>query len=312
MYTIGAAAVGPDKDVKIDEAFVVNGSMAEVRPYVDGLIAGLAKRGRKLGSDFVIEYMERSPQDLHNGLAKAFAHADLLFPMSTSVLQATKKAYPTKPAVFPSISDPREDDPYDNATGVSAQRTQTTGQCSERFKATVPSLKTIYGLHKKEYGPARRALDHVASACGKSSVKYESVTVGSHQDIVDAINKIPARDLGRPAETGIQVLPDDLCLGNAATIIDLAHQKGIPVFFPVTDWVKPQLPSALGGFGIPQKVCGEMAAEFVDQILWGNKRPKDLPVKKGDAFEWVVSSAAAAALKMDVPAGIKSQGAHVI
>jgi hypothetical protein len=105
------------------------------------------------------------------------------------------------------------------------------------------------------------------------------------------------------------VLPVDVFFGSAPTIIDLAQGRNLPVFFPVTDWVAPRLPSALGGYGIPQEKCGFRAAGLVAQILWGGKGLGNLPPPIDGAdtdFEWVVSRAAAEA--SNVP--LDEIGAH--
>jgi ABC-type uncharacterized transport system substrate-binding protein len=300
--------VGTDKDVVIDADFLAKGRMDEVRPYIKGLVAGLANRGRKLGSDFVIDYRERAPNALEQAIG-GLREAHLIFPMSTSALQAAMKAARDKPMVFPSISDHAADGcPHGgNATGVNSMRTQSVGTCLEKFKATVPSLRTIYGLHKPGYAPVTRADANLKAAAQKAQVAYTPSTVTSLQDIVAAINGIPARDPARPADVGIQVLPDDLCLGSAPTIIDLASRRGLPTFFPVTDWVKPALPSALGGYGIPQYACGEMAADYVDKILWGGAQPHQLPVIQGTGFDWVVSANAARALNIEIPSDVRAQ-----
>ena len=60
MMRILAVAVGPQKDQLIR----ANGRMVGVRPYVHGLIAGLADRKHKIGTDFEIDYRERVPEHL--------------------------------------------------------------------------------------------------------------------------------------------------------------------------------------------------------------------------------------------------------
>src|SRR5258707_3619750 len=98
------------------------------------------------------------------------------------------------------------------------------------------------------------------------------------------------------------VLSVDLFLGTARAIRELVQvQKNIPTSWLLSDWVKPELPSALGGFGVAQERCGKRTAKPVDQILWTNPKGSALPevIDAADHdFEWAVSSAAAAALKI--------------
>jgi ABC-type uncharacterized transport system substrate-binding protein len=309
MKRILAVAVGPDKDLLIRS----KSSLGEVRPYIEGLVEGLASLDHQLGTDFEIDYRQRSQYDLENTRAAASAlkaepgaHHDLIFAMSTTALRAAKGLAGSAPIVFPSVSDHKADgfSRLGNATGISAKRSQTAGDCFERFLATVPTLKQVRVLHKPGYSPGDRALKLVKAAAKKRGVVVTTVAVKSHQDIEKKLSAMSKRDLKKPADVGILVLPVDTCLSAAAMIIEIAQgRKNLPTFFPVTDWVKPRLPSALGGYGVPQRKCGELAAEHVDQILWSNAKAGSLKVKTADddTFEWVVSGDAAKALNIKLP-----------
>jgi ABC-type uncharacterized transport system substrate-binding protein len=309
MMRILAVAVGPQKD----QVIRANGRMVGVRPYVHGLIAGLTDRKHQIGTDFEIDYRERVPEDLVKGPAAASAFKaepgtqyDLIFAMSTTVLRAAKAVNNSIPIVFPSVSDLKADkiSRGGNTTGVSARRSHTAGHCLEYFLATVPTLKEVRVLHKPGYSPGERALKLVKAAAKKRNVKITTIPVQSHREIKSKLSAMPKRDLKKPADVGILVLPIDLCLSAAAMIVDLAQgRKKLPTFFPVTDFVKAKLPSALGGYGVPQRKCGELAAEYVDRILWKNAKAASLKIKEADddSFEWTVSDSAAKALNIKVP-----------
>jgi putative ABC transport system substrate-binding protein len=300
--TILAIAVGPDKDFLIDSESAAAERLDQVRPYIRGLIDALAPR-KRLGTDFVIVYKEREPADLDKTVAQAVnattTKISLIFPMSTTALHAAMKATTSIPIVFPSISDPAADGVVKegNATGVSASRTQTAKDCRDRFIALVPTLKTVYALHKSGYGPATRALPSVLSP---GPVVVEPLAVQSRQEIQQ---KISSLTVSNPGEVGILVLPSDLMFSAASEIVEAAHKRGIPTFFPITHVVRADGLGALAGYGVPQHVCGELAADYVHKILWEGKRPQDLPVKTADRFECVVSRKAAAKMKITINAG---------
>ena len=69
-------------------------------------------------------------------------------------------------------------------------RRQSAHEGLELFKMTVPSLRTIYALHKPSYGPATRALKDVKDAAGRARITIKPVTVQSHKDIAKALNEI--------------------------------------------------------------------------------------------------------------------------
>ena len=84
MKRILAVAVGPQRDLIIR----ANSGLGEVRPYITGLIDGLAGRKRMLGTDYEIDYREREQQHLEDGkrgpaafAEKSEAKHDLIFPM---------------------------------------------------------------------------------------------------------------------------------------------------------------------------------------------------------------------------------------
>jgi ABC-type uncharacterized transport system substrate-binding protein len=309
MKRILAVAVGPQKDVLIR----AKGDLGGVRPYIEGLVNGLASLKHELGSDFEIDYREREHLDLETGPGAANAFKansetphDVIFAMSTTVVRAANGVGKSIPIVFPAVSDHKAEGFHrsGNVTGISPRRSQTAGECFERFLATVPTLKEVRVLHRPTYAPGERALKLVKAAAKKRKVTVTPVAVNSHQDLKKKLSALPKRNPEKPAKLGVLVLPVDLFFSAAPMIIDLAQgQKNLPTSFPVTDWVKPRLPSALGGYGVPQRRCGELAAEHVAHILWGGSEAGRPKVKDAhdDTFEWVVSSAAAKALNIKIP-----------
>ena len=302
---IVAVAVGPERNQTIGAM----GSAGNIRPYVDGLIAGLAKSGRQLGTDYQLDYKER-PQ---LGMAKTEGNGtfagddpyDLIFAMSTTVAQAAKDATKST-AIVGVVSDPKAEKlgNVKNFTGISARRSQSAGQCLEHFLATVPTLKQVRVLHKPKYGPSERSLKLVKAAAKKRGVAVKVVPVKTRDDIETKLNAMPVRNLNKPAEAGILVLPVDVCLGAAQLIVDLAQgKKHLPTFFPVTDFVRSNAHGALGGYGVPQRTCGVLMAYYVDRILWHSASPSSLKVAGAldDDFEWVVSAEAAKALNIQIP-----------
>lgn len=301
-----AVAVGPTTNVPIGAGFVARG---QVRPYIEGLIAEMSTRRHQLGTDYLIDYRQCEPQDLPAVMADAVkqTNPDLIFPMSTSAVLAAMSATDSIPIVFPSISDPVADGvvmscavPGRNVTGVRAMRTQTADDCLELFKATIPSLEEVIVLHKPEYGPVTRALPSLKAAATRSGVTLTLRAVSSETEIQAELSKISQRlGKGGPA-VGVLMPPDDLVLGTAKKLIKWAHDRGLPTFTCAPDWVTNDPSSGVGGYGIPQRACGEAAAEYVHKILWNGASPGDLPIKRIGGFRWLVNAAVAAKLATNV------------
>jgi ABC-type uncharacterized transport system substrate-binding protein len=308
--TVLAVAVGPQKDLLIRD----KGTLSGVRPYIHGLIDELAARGHQLGAAYVIQYRERDLNTFaaKNGDAVGAFKVDsgseddaLIFAMSTTIVQAARGITKSIPVVG-IVSEPTKEKVHRSANicGVSARRSQTAGDCFQYFLATVPTLKKVMVLHKPGYPPSDRSLALVKKAAKKRGVSVSPVTVKSRADIESKLKAMAKRDPKKPADVGIQVLPVDVFLGAAQLITELAQQqKNLPVFWPITDHVKRDLPSALGGYGVSQRKCGELMAELVEKILWSNGKAAALKHRDApdDAFEWAVSSAAAKALNIRLP-----------
>jgi putative ABC transport system substrate-binding protein len=306
MYRILAVAVG--KDAEVTRSVTGTGHGKVLRPYVAGLISGLQRHGLNPGQHFDIDYATGDPKSLKKVVQKAVAEhkPDAIFAMSTSAVKAAMSVSKDIPIVFPSISDPVDDGiakscsvPGKNATGIRSMRRQSVHEGLELFKMTVPSLKTIYALHKPAYGPATRALTAARSAAKKAKVAFKPVTVRSHKDIDKALAKIaPAGPEGSP-QVGVMVMPDDLVLSASSQIADAAKAKKIPTFYPVTDWVK-QGSNALAGYGVPQHTGGEQAAAYMRKVLDGVPA-KLLPIRRAGGFEWAVNRTVAKALGLTLP-----------
>jgi len=311
MYRILAVAVGQGADTNasaVARAVIGTKHGKEMRPYVAGLVSGLEKRGLKPGTDFEIDYATAEPKALKKLVQAAIAEhkPDAMFAMSTTAVKVAMSVSKDIPIVFPSISDPVEDGvakscsvPGLNATGIRSMRRQSAHEGLELFKMMVPSLKTIYGLHKPAYGPATRALTAVRKAAKKAKVAFKPVTVRSHKDIAKALDRIAQSGPAGSPQIGVMVMPDDLVLSAWRQIADAGQQKKLPTFYPVTDWVRDGS-NALAGFGVPQHAGGEQAAAYMRKVLDGVPA-KLLPIRRAGGFEWAVNRSVAKALGLTLP-----------
>ncbi len=291
----------------------------KTRPYLRGLVQGLATRGFKLRKDYVIDFRQRRPNALGN--AAAFGNpvaGDVIFCMSTTVVKgATDIAALSTIPIVGVVSEPGTEtnaagtrfDQIANICGVSARRIQTAVDCFDRFLKTVPTLTEVKVLAKQGYGPSDRAFAAVRTAAGQKGITCTEVPITDVASLENALDGLTARDPDGvpPATVGVLVLPIDVCLGHAQEIIDIAQgEKKIPVFFPVPDFVKANASGALGAYGVSQQTCGEMMAERVS-VIWrsGNAVPGSPFVRwvpaPDDTLQWVVSGAVADPDELNIP-----------
>jgi ABC-type uncharacterized transport system substrate-binding protein len=297
--TILALAVG---DPKASQLIDHPNKLPGVRPYISGLIDGLAKCGWQLGTDFDIDYRHNWLDHIVKGTAfkELPDDAALIYAMSTRVLRAAGDHTDGIPIVFPSVSRP-DGEPHvqsGRATGFAALRAQSAGDCFDKFLKSVPGLQQVIILNFDEHEPGDNALKLVIAAAKKNGVDPHPITVLSHPDLLDKLSTLPRRGQGEPATCGVHVLPVDMFFGATREIIKtVQEEKNLPAFFSVTDWVSEARGGAFGGYGVPQYKCGQKTAQHVQQILGspGAEFPKVVVAQKED-FEWAVSAAAAAAL----------------
>jgi hypothetical protein len=129
------------------------------------------------------------------------------------------------------------------------------------------------------------------------------LSVQSTSDIKKQLAALKQRDTREPAFEGLLPMPIDVCFGAAQMIIQEAQDlRKQPVFLTTTDLVRNELPSALGGFGVSQRRCGELVADFVDRVVFAKGSPAEMPVKQAATsdFEWIVSAAAARDLNIPI------------
>jgi hypothetical protein len=256
---IRAVAIG---EVKLAVSINISPPPAYVRPYIKGLIRGLSDNGQTIGTDYIIEYRECPVDALEDYAFDNIKDANLVFCMSARVLDAAKglKNVPTIVGVVSDYSKYGK-----NIYGFSAKRVQIILACYNAFVATVPSLQSVYVLHDEDHGPSKEALKKLPKSV--QTIKVDK----KEPSIPDAIAKIWTKATGY---AGILVLPVDRCFGAADAINGWGLANGVPIFWPVTDWVYPttsaNAPSALGGYGVSQEHCGEVMGGQVAAILSGN------------------------------------------
>jgi ABC-type uncharacterized transport system substrate-binding protein len=306
-----ALAVG---DPKFSQTIDRPTNLDGVRPYISGLIDRLSGLGHQLGTDFVISYQQHWYDNIAKGHAfKETPKPDLIYAMSTSVLRAAGDHTDGIPIVFPNCSNHEVEAlvKAKRATGFSARRTQTAGDCFDRFLRSVPTLKEVLILHKPDYDISDHALERITEVATKKGVKPTVLCVTSHPELLETLSKLPERRRGTPANIGVHVTPVDLLFAATPEIIDWAQRKKyLPAFFSVSDWVGKSY-GGFGAYGIKQYRCGEQTAPHVHQILWVNPG-FELPQVATPAeldFDWTVSGAAAAELEIPTPA---QQGLRII
>lgn len=266
--TILAIAIG---EVELTVSITVNPPPSFVRPYINGLVAGLSNNSKTIGKDYTIDYRECPVGHLQDYAFNNWQAADVIFCMSQRVM---KKAFdimhpphplPELRPIVGVISDyAGYNDPKKKIYGFSAKRFQTALACYNAFLATVPSLQSVYVLHDKNHPPSVNALAQLPKTAIEIDVSDYNTPIPQ---------KLTAMWQGVTGFAGVLVLPIDRCFGAADAINGWGINNQVPIFWPITDRVYsttvPSQPSALGGYGVSQEHCGEVMGGQVASILSG-------------------------------------------
>jgi len=276
-------------------------SLAGVRPYINGLIQRLAIRGYQIGPHYIIDYRETPAAGLGAIFTPTLPNPapDAVLCMSKTVLDKVSSTAAWNSVKVAGIVSIPLNKP--NICGIDGQRQQIGRNYYEKLLAALPSLSSsaanrVHVLHVPGYPPSDDSLQRIQA--GATPVQLNVVPVASPTDanILAAINAITAPG-------ALLVLPVDAFFGSAKLIIDTARAKSLPDFWPVTDWVQHSnspTKSALGGYGVPQVLCGELLADRI-AFFWTNgsmPNPAFIKVNTTDDVVWAVSDAAAAQLNI--------------
>ena len=120
-------------------------------------------------------------------------------------------------------------------------------------------------------------------------VKVLPIEIAGPSDFESALAAVAGGPIGG-------LIADDLPPLNAASIIALVQQRGLPSIgapaFAANGW--------LLGFGVRFEPMSWRAASFVDKILKGAK-PGDIPIEQATKFTTVVNLKTANALGIEIP-----------
>jgi ABC-type uncharacterized transport system substrate-binding protein len=274
MYTIIAVAIGdPGNNWRFNDPNDAN--LKKVRPYISGLITWLADQTNPptpdpqnplkkyvIGKQYVVEYRECAKEDL---AATFDINPDLIFCMSTTVLDAAKQFTTTIPVVG-IMSNPESEDwsQNPNVCGVSARRPQHAGSAYAELKKQI-GKKQIYYLSKAGYPPSDAAKLWLPKAAIEISIDSDE----GPDDIVDKIHST------LPRGSSLLVLPVDQFFGAAKSIIAAAQTDQSAS----TYWMAPDYAGsvgAYGGYGVAQETCGHFMAERVASI-WSSSDGATIP-----------------------------------
>jgi putative ABC transport system substrate-binding protein len=276
--------------------FLVFGPVSAYTGRVEALRAGLRQLGYVEGKNIVIEFRWAEMVDQLPELAAELVrmNADVIFAMSSTEVEPTRRATKTIPIVFATHADPvglghvaSLARPGGNITGLTIILTDLVAKQLEILKGAVPQATRIGVLFSPTAPSHRPAVQAVETAGERLGVQLVMLPVRTVEDFEGAFSTMSREHVG-----GFLVLASPLFSLDRARLADLALKHRLPGMFGNKENVEA---GALMSYAADFNDMVQRAATYVDKILKGAK-PADLPVEQASKFELVINLKTAKAI----------------
>jgi putative tryptophan/tyrosine transport system substrate-binding protein len=307
---LAARGQQPEKIAKIGYLDVGPASARAGR--VEALRAGLRDLGYVEGRNIAIEFrwadrVEQLPE-LAADLVRS--KVDVIFAISSTMVEPARKATSTIPIVFATHADPvgighvvSLARPGGNITGLSMLLTDLAPKELEILTEVVPQAKRIAVLWNPttpSLPPAMKAVDAAGQHLGLQLVK---VPAQASEDFDGAFAA-----MARERAEALMVVASPLFVTHRERLAELAREHRLPAMFGSKENVQA---GGLISYSADLTDLHRRAASYIDKILKGAK-PADLPIEQPTKFELAVNLKTAKALGVAIPRAILTRADEVI
>jgi putative ABC transport system substrate-binding protein len=287
-------------------------------PLFQAFFNELRRLGYIEGQSLVIERYSGEGRASHYGdLASDVVsrNPDVIISIGTNELTLDFKAATTTIPIVGAMGLPVEAGivaslarPGGNITGVSIDVGELWPKRLQLFHEMVPQAKRLGYLHPR----ASRETWEARGRPGEETIRKMGVTqpVGPPLDypIDEAEYRRVFAGLVQDRAEGILVGEEDVHVGNAKLIVELAEKSRLPVIYPYKSFVEA---GGLISYGTDVSIHGRNIGDIVGQILKGAK-PSAIPIRQPTKFELAINLKAAKALGLTVPPQLLATADEVI
>jgi ABC-type uncharacterized transport system substrate-binding protein len=309
-WPIAARAQQPAKVPRI--GFLRFGLASGSPNRVEVLQTGLRELGDDEGKNIVIEFRWAETVDQLPGLAAELArmNVDVIFAMSSTEVEAARRATKTIPIVFGTHADPvglghvaSLARPGGNITGLTNLQTDSSAEQLEILKEAVPQATRIGVLFSLTAPSHRPALQAIETAGQKLGIQLHMAPVRTAEDFDGAFAMMARERVG-----GFLVVASPLSQTQRAPLAELALNHRLPGMFGAKESVEA---GGLMSYSADFNDLVRRAATYIDKILKGVK-PADLPVEQASKYQLVINLKTAKVLGLDVPPTLLARADEVI
>ncbi len=280
---------------------------------IDGLRDGLRELGLEEGKQFVL-HVRDAKGDLKSVEAAARSlegeKVELIYPVTTSITLATKRATKNVPIVFYAGGDPvafglvesfRK--PGGRLTGIYGRLTDLTAKRLQLLKEMIPRLRRVVIFYSPDNPTAQRAVKIARDASRQLKVELVERLVASVEELRTGLRAL------RPGEADALFYVSDAMVGSQEElIIETARAKRLPTMFADKDSTTK---GGLASYGMSYYTIGRLSAGYVQRILLGADLG-NMPVEQFDRPQFVINLKTAKAVGLTIPQSVLTRADEVI
>ncbi len=270
-----------------------------------GFIDALKEAGYEEGKNLTLDLQNATgDQSTLTSIANTFASSDndLFYAIATPTAQALAQVITDKPIVFAAVTDPVAaqlvaswEAPDGNMTGVSDMNPMDAQVAL--IKEVMPDVATIGIVYSSGEVNSEVQVKEAEEAAKAHGISVVTKTVTNSSEVQQAAQALEADAFLIPT--------DNTVVSAAESVIQVAEQKGVPVFASDENTVGR---GAAAGLSVNYTQQGKDAAALALKMLAGAKA-SELPVETQKNFDLFVNEAAAKAQGIELPAAVVDRAA---
>lgn len=285
-------------------------NVQDVEEAEKGVIEGFAESGLKPGPDFRLEIgnAQGDTAAVHSLLDSAVSSdANLVFVMSTPVLQAALQKIRDRPLVFTYIASPKaagagdDDNHLPNVTGVATGGAYK--EALELVKEVMPNTRTVGTIFCPAEVNSVVHRDRSAAVAKKLGMELIAVPASTAVEVPDAALAL----CGRRPDVICQI-PGNMTTSSFPSIANAARQAHIPLFGMQTSHGREGAAIAVGR---DYHDAGRQAAHMAARILRGES-PAGIPFEMIKRVKTLVNLRACREFGVTVPPAVMKRAFEVI
>lgn len=265
----------------------------------EGFIDQLAEEGFIDGENIEID-LQNAQADFATAqtIAQRFKqnNIDLVLAIATPSAQTAANVLNNTPVLITAVTDPVEAGVVESMEKPGANITGTTdmnpvAKQLELIKDFLPEVKNIGILYNPGEVNSTVQVELAKEKAKEMGVKLEEATVSNSSEVSLAVSSLV------DSVDAIYVPTDNIIVSAMPTVLQIAHNRKVPVFASENNSVKQ---GAIATLGIDYYQLGRQTGSMAARILKGSK-PAEMPVESSDELKLYINQKSAEQINLKIP-----------